>query len=335
MGVTKRLADNLQAKSGDNGVIVDPQHLTTNDQHRARHFRHDDEHIQTLARSMATNGQHTPVGVRKVEDGKLELIFGEHRHAAACLINSDKKLNSLAKENGQLHPKTGLFMLRVIINNVDDELALVSAIEENNLKKSTSVIDDVHNHERLRQEHGWDDATIAELYNIKEPWVKRMTALLKLSEEEKQLVHTGKINVMDAIQLATLDDDERAKVVGDSKDEDGEVDRDKLSKGTRDEKNKKGKTLSRSMAQVRKDIKAINESEEADDALVAFCGIMQSYIKGKIDFEEFVESAVSEYNNVKVNGVEAPSPDDDFDDAAVDTDLDDELASIDVENEED
>lgn len=50
----------------------------------------DEDTVQTLANSMEKIGLHTPITVRRNDDGKVILVAGAHRHAAASLLGWEK-----------------------------------------------------------------------------------------------------------------------------------------------------------------------------------------------------------------------------------------------------
>jgi hypothetical protein len=56
---------------------------------RARSQPIDQDHVKSLARSMAADGQRTPIDVSIREDGSEILLAGRHRLQAALLINQD------------------------------------------------------------------------------------------------------------------------------------------------------------------------------------------------------------------------------------------------------
>lgn len=306
------LHETLNAVESVNGIMVDPTHVQINESHRARHFALKPDHIRTLAASMAEQGQLQAVSCRTVADGHLELIFGEHRHAAAKLINEDDELRKIAEANGHINADTGLFMLRTNIVKEDNDVdALVKAILENRERSATSPIDDAYNQQKLR-DYGWEDDAIAKFYGVQKAWIKRMQKLLELTDEEKKLVHEGQIPVLEAQEMVSLDPKVRAKVIKQAKKDDGTIDKAKLKEGRAEAKTAEGKTVSRTMAQVRKDIEALIDDDKTDPALVDFLtkGLMK-YLKGKGTFK-VVQNALAKYVEA-VNNPPEPAPADDED----------------------
>lgn len=299
MGITAKLAPELEAKQTDNGVVVNPKFIAVNPQHRARYFNLDQDHVLGIAEDMAQNGHEVPVKVWRTDDeGHLELIFGHHRLAAANLINTDKDLNKIAADHNHLHPKTGVFMLKVQIApaGITAEDAFLSAISENELRKQSSIIDDMHNQKILRDEYGWDDDRIAKRYKVGKPWVQRTATLAKLTEEEKQLVHTGVLTVMEGMNLAGLTAAARKEVI-ESSTAGGVIDKKELAAKTRDARNKEGKSSGRSVAEIRKDFQAIVDDENSTDAQKAFAKSFLSYVKGKVGVQGGVLNALARYCN--------------------------------------
>ncbi len=161
-----------------------PSQIIVNQDKRGRHFAPRKEDIARIGASMKEYGQLEPIGVRQAGD-KYELIYGYTRHAAAI----EYKIGTLKAE----------------IIEADDDRALVLNITENASRNSTSVIDDAHNQQRLRDK-GWSNVQIGQLYSKSSAWIGQVAKLLVLSAKCQKLVHDGKITAAAAIGIASSGD---------------------------------------------------------------------------------------------------------------------------------
>ncbi len=301
MGMASKLNTALDAKSGDNGIKVNPDAISINPALRARWEQRNSTHIDNLAQLMVTEGQLTAVVARRTvgDDGKLtedlELIAGEHRLAAAIKINGDDELKALAAESNcpNFDKKAGVFRLSVNIVNKDDKEALFAAIDENDKKKGLSPIDRAYLMKRLKDDHGMSNDEVAKRFNCGGAWVSRMLLLMDLDDETRRLVHEGKLAQQKAMDLASLNDDQRKQVIEQAKKDDGTLDSTAVTEGTRAAANANKDTgdgngkkqVGRSMTEFRKDLNAIIEDETSSPRDVKFAKDILRYVKGKVGIQ--------------------------------------------------
>ena len=273
-------------ETGDSKVVhrdlygVDPAHIDASHKNNGRYFEHDPVYIRQLAESIIEHGQEQPCKARKYEGNKLSLVSGYGRHAAVSLINTDPELRAKAGladgENMKLY---------IVYAAMNAEEAFVHNLVENKDRRQTSAIDDVVAQRRLT-EMGWDDDRIASFYKVGVPWIQRLRKLLTLTEAEKRLVHTGKLPVMEAMNLSSLPEDERKRIVDEATQSDGEgegeIDTATLNEKLREARNKDGKGLGRTATAIRKDMEAIASDEDQDAVVRRFAKDFLQYIKGKV-----------------------------------------------------
>ena len=302
MGLASKLALTLSAKAGDNGIRVDPSAVLINAQLKARFYGADPVHVEELAQKLAREDQEVPCSVRKIkrEDGTfdIELVAGEHRLLAARKINEDPDLRAIAEEHGNIHPKTKMFMLKVMVSSLELKEAMFLAIDENNLRAATSAIDDAHNQLILKEQFDLTDAEIGSRYKCGAAWISRMRLLTKLDDATKKLVHEGKIPVQKGMDMASLNDDQRAEVIENATTEDGEIDTSEITKGTREAANAKKdkeKQVGRNMTEFRKDLKEVIENEKSSEAEIDFAKDIMRYITGKVKIKGGIFNAALRY----------------------------------------
>jgi ParB-like chromosome segregation protein Spo0J len=187
---------------------VDPFEVVVKEELRGRWTPPTETMIINMAMSMMENGQRQPVEVRKIAEGKLMLVLGFTRTAAARLIRTGFTHN-------EVHYQDEQFKLKCSLTDANDQKAFINNIVENAHRNNTSPIDDAMNHHKLRDQYGYSDTDIAKLYQhgenpdktINVAKVGRLRRLLALPEEAKQLVHTGKLAVQAALDILDIEDE--------------------------------------------------------------------------------------------------------------------------------
>jgi ParB/RepB/Spo0J family partition protein len=168
--------------------------------------RHEHTEIEDLAADIEKNGQMSPVGIRKNDQGEAVLVYGHRRYRAVMLLNKRNKKNP-----------------RKLICNyfaVDETEAFAMAIRENRQRCEVGPLDDCANITTMMRRFAKTAEDIAVIYfpesgatpeNIK--WVKQRAALIELAPESQQAVRDGKVKITAAVGLAKLSKDaQRAKL---------------------------------------------------------------------------------------------------------------------------
>lgn len=165
---------------------------------------HDEATIEARMKSFEAQGQITPVIIRQVTgSNKVHLVAGYCRHAAAMLYN-------------RVHPTP--MKLACMLQDMNEEEALLKNIEENEERKETTAMDKASAHRVLRDRLGWTDAQIAEKYRLSAGYVGQLKKLLLLSREIQKKVHLREISISDALALADLTPEEQKEVLDEKPD---------------------------------------------------------------------------------------------------------------------
>lgn len=176
--------------------------------------RHEHTEIEDLAADIEKNGQMSPVGIRKNEQGQAVLVYGHRRYRAISLLNSRNSAN----------PR------KVICNYfaVGEDEAFAMAIGENRFRRDVSPIDDCANITVMLRRFGKTLEDIATVYfpEARTPeaklealkFVKTRAALVELAPEAATAVREGRVKLTAAVALSKLTkDQQRAKVKGEGK----------------------------------------------------------------------------------------------------------------------
>lgn len=152
--------------------------------HQPRHS-FENEKLAELAASLKLTGVLQPIVVRRVED-KYEIIAGERRWRAAGLA--------------------GLSKIPAILRDLPDEKLLESSLVENIQRENLNPIEEARAYRSLISDLGLTQEQIALRVGRDRSSVTNYLRLLKLPEDVKRLVETGKITMGHARALLTLPD---------------------------------------------------------------------------------------------------------------------------------
>ncbi len=141
------------------------------------------EQLRSLTDSIRHDGVLVPVLLRPFGDA-YELIAGERRWRAAQAAS--------------------LLEIPAIIREVDDQQALEFAIIENEQRDDLSAIESARAYQRLVQEFGLTQQTVAERIGISRSQVANIIRLLLLPEVVQKLIEQGKLEMGHARPLIGL-----------------------------------------------------------------------------------------------------------------------------------
>lgn len=181
--------------------VLNPFDVEMDETSRGRFIAPTDEQIIEMAVSMHKNGQISAVECRRsVPALRPVLVLGFTRTAAARLIRSgfDAVIDD---KPTRIHDPA--FLLKVNVVESNDESAFLRNIEENKARNATSIIDDVHNWQKLADRYGRSDAEIARIYGVSASYVSRNRKLLRLAFPTQLAVHRGELPVTAALTLAS------------------------------------------------------------------------------------------------------------------------------------
>ena len=164
--------------------------LRINDIERSPYQPRRDFHeaeLKELAESLKNNGLVQPPTVRKLPNGKYELIAGERRMRAAQLAGWTK--------------------IRVTVVEADDQTAAVMTTTENLQREDLNPIEEAVSYKTLQDKFDLTQQEVAEKVGKSRPAVANATRLLELPEEVRQLISSALLSVGHAKVLLSVDDE--------------------------------------------------------------------------------------------------------------------------------
>ena len=164
---------------------VDIDLLTPNDYQPRAHV--DDERLQDLARSIQANGIIQPIVVRRSDDGRYHIIAGERRWRAAQVAGLHR-VPVVVKDVGAGEKKRRL------------ELALIENIQRENL----NPIEEAQAYQKLVDEFGLRQEDVAVQVGKDRSSVANTLRLLKLPEEVRAEVASGRLSMGHARAIVGL-----------------------------------------------------------------------------------------------------------------------------------
>ena len=150
-----------------------------------RDFR--EEELKGLAESLKNNGLVQPPTVRRLPNGKYELIAGERRMRAAQLAGWSK--------------------IRVTVVEADDQTAAVMTTTENINREDLNPIEEAVSYKTLQDKFNLTQQEVAEKVGKGRATVANATRLLELPEEVKALISANLLSVGHAKVLLSVEDE--------------------------------------------------------------------------------------------------------------------------------
>jgi len=144
-----------------------------------------DEQLEELKASIEKNGFTVPILVRALDDGKYELIDGEHRIQVVSQLGWDK--------------------IPAVVSELDDTRATLLNILANTARGSQNPMD-VAEALRRAYEAGADEKELAAATGHSESWVRLYLALTDLPEHYKEALREGALKVGHVQEAMRLND---------------------------------------------------------------------------------------------------------------------------------
>jgi ParB family chromosome partitioning protein len=146
---------------------------------------HSDAELDELAESIRERGIIQPIVVREVRDvmDTYEIITGERRWRAA--------------------KRAGLPAIPIVLLDVTDSEALEMSIIENVQRADLNPLDEAAGYQVLADEYGLTQEAIARIIGKSRSYVANLLRLLKLPDEVKDYVHSGKLTASHVRSLVT------------------------------------------------------------------------------------------------------------------------------------
>ncbi|MBR2179045.1 MAG: ParB/RepB/Spo0J family partition protein [Selenomonadaceae bacterium] len=147
----------------------------------------DEGALNELAESIKSYGILQPLIVRRIEDGKYELIAGERRLRASKIV--------------------GLEKVPVIIRDYTDAQMSEISIIENVQRENLNVIEEAQAYDRLIKEFGHTQEIVAAKIGRSRSHISNMLRLLKLSPTVRALIAKGLLTLGQARPLLAIEND--------------------------------------------------------------------------------------------------------------------------------
>ncbi len=170
----------------DGSVVVqlDPTVIQANGQQPRTHF--DDDAIDELSRSIATDGIIQPLVVRATKDGSYELVAGERRLRAAL--------------------KLGLGEVPVILRTIDDRQMLPLALAENIQREDLNPIELARAYRALQQSYALTQEQLAKQVGKKRSSIANTLRFLELEDSIQESLMDRVISAGHAKLLLSVSD---------------------------------------------------------------------------------------------------------------------------------
>jgi ParB family chromosome partitioning protein len=145
----------------------------------------DEATLDTLSKSLKTQGVIQPIVVRPIDGGRYELVVGERRWRAA--------------------QRAGLMSLPAIVRDVPEDSLLEVALIENIQREDLNPIDEATAYRTLIQDLGLTQQEVAERVGKQRATIANMIRMLALPEAVQEMVRNGEIATGHAKAVASLD----------------------------------------------------------------------------------------------------------------------------------
>lgn len=273
------MATKIDAGEVSRGEVyaISPEYIiVSHDNNGSRWMEHTPERVQELVESFEQQGQLQPVQVRKVEDNKVQLVFGFGRWHAATEYN--KK-----------HPDKPM-KLKCIVVNCNAEEALMRNIVENRNRAEVSQVDDAYAARRLMEEFQWNQSRVAKFFGTDPGYIGNILELLKLPKETQLQVHKKLLSYEAALGLTKMSEEEAKPILSEISKEIAEtgakVTTSKVKAKVRAVVQANGGKIARSMKELIDGITALTGPAE-NVTLRTVCNEIIKYREGKTSDKTF------------------------------------------------
>ncbi len=183
-GLSALLADSLS--QGDELLEVDIDLIEPNPDQPRYHFKEDK--LNELAQSIKANGLVQPILLRRVSNGRYQIVAGERRWRAA--------------------QKAGLHKVNAVIRSIPDAKLLELALIENIQRQELNPIEEARAYQKLIQTLGLTQDEVAQRVGKDRSSIANYLRLLKLPEEIQQMLIEELLSMGHARALLGLEPEE-------------------------------------------------------------------------------------------------------------------------------
>lgn len=149
----------------------------------------DNNELKILADSIAVNGIIQPLSVRKVLNGKYEIITGERRYRAALIA--------------------GIRRIPCILHNVDHQTVAIYSIVENMQRSELGIFEQAEALEKLTTVYGMSQSEVSAKIGIAQSTVSNKIRILKLEEKIKKRIEKNRLTERHARALLRIEPSRR------------------------------------------------------------------------------------------------------------------------------
>ena len=185
-GLSALLADSLA--QGDELLEIDIDLIEPNPDQPRYHFREDK--LNELAQSIKVNGLVQPILLRRVSNGRYQIVAGERRWRAA--------------------QKAGLHKVNAVIRSIPDAKLLELALIENIQRQELNPIEEAHAYQKLIQTLGLTQDEVAQRVGKDRSSIANYLRLLKLPEEIQQMLIEDQLSMGHARALLGFESEEES-----------------------------------------------------------------------------------------------------------------------------
>jgi ParB family chromosome partitioning protein len=146
----------------------------------------NEERLEELAQSIRSNGIIQPILVRRIDNGKCQMVAGERRWRAA--------------------QRAGLQKVPCIIKEIPEDKMLELALIENIQRQELNAIEEAQAYKRLIETLGLTQEMVAQRVGRDRTFITNYLRLLRLPEDIQQLVEAEKLSMGHARALLGVDD---------------------------------------------------------------------------------------------------------------------------------
>jgi ParB family chromosome partitioning protein len=162
--------------------------IEPNPEQPRKHF--DEGALRELAGSIQSRGLKQPITVRPIGAGSYQIVMGERRWRAHCLL----------RDQGKLEDPTILALVR---RTTDNEMS-IDAIIENLARADLTVLEEARAFQRMLEHHGYSTERLARELGVQTWRVKYRLQLMTLDPTIQQMLATGQISSPVAHEIGKL-----------------------------------------------------------------------------------------------------------------------------------
>ena len=157
---------------GEAGRTAKIEEVIPNRTQPRRYF--DEVALEELSQSIGEHGILEPILVRRVDDGRYEIVCGERRWRAA--------------------QRAGLHEVPVFVREFTDQAAFEAALVENLQRADLSPLETSRAYQRLVQEYGLTQEQVAQRVGKSRSAVANSMRLLHLPEDVLEMIESGRLS---------------------------------------------------------------------------------------------------------------------------------------------